>query len=108
MVFSSHVFLFYFLPLFLVAYYALPGRARHLLLTLASYLFYGWANPSFMLLMLVSTVVDYLCGLYLDRHGYGLGPDNQPRAGEEFCWLWRSRCGHEPVHCAARSFVFQQ
>ncbi len=65
MVFSSHLFVYYFLPLVLVVYYLLPRRGRHLGLTLLSYLFYGWANPSFMVLMLASTVVDYFCGLSL-------------------------------------------
>ncbi len=62
MVFSSHLFLFYFLPLSLGLYYLMPGRGRNLLLTLLSYLFYGWSNPMFTLLMLFSTVVDYICG----------------------------------------------
>jgi alginate O-acetyltransferase complex protein AlgI len=63
MVFSSHLFVFWFLPTVLAVYYLLPRRARHAGLTLASYLFYGWTNPLFMVLMLSSTVVDYLCGL---------------------------------------------
>jgi len=63
LVFSSHLFLFYFLPLALVLYYASPRRGRHLLLTLVSYVFYGWANPLFMVLMFVSTLIDYVCGL---------------------------------------------
>jgi alginate O-acetyltransferase complex protein AlgI len=62
MVFSSHLFVYYFLPAVVLAYYALPARARHLWLTLASYAFYGWANPAFTWLMLGSTVVDYVCG----------------------------------------------
>lgn len=62
MVFSSHLFVFVYLPLALAVYYALPRRGKHLGLTLLSYLFYGWANPAFMLLMLFSTVVDYVCG----------------------------------------------
>ncbi len=65
MVFSSHLFLFYFLPLALLLYYALPMRGRNLLLTVVSYVFYGWANPAFMLLMLVSTLIDYIAGLVL-------------------------------------------
>lgn len=65
MVFSSHLFAFYFLPVALIVYYAAPRRARHLALTLLSYLFYGWANPAFMVLMFASTLVDYLCGLAL-------------------------------------------
>ena len=65
MVFSSHLFLFYFLPLTLLLYYAMPRRGKHALLTLASYVFYGWANPLFIVLMFTSTVIDYLCGLVL-------------------------------------------
>ena len=51
--------------------------ARHLALTLLSYLFYGWANPAFMGLMLFSTVVDYACGLALA----GVRPWDPPPAG---------------------------
>ena len=67
MVFSSHLFVYYFLPLTLVLYYLSPRRGRHLILTLLSYAFYGWANPIFIVLMLFSTVVDFGCGLALDR-----------------------------------------
>lgn len=63
MVFSSHLFLFYFLPVALGVYYASPRRVRHLALTLLSYLFYGWSGPLFMGLMLLSTLIDYTCGL---------------------------------------------
>ena len=73
MVFSSHLFVFYFLPLALLLYYASPRRAQHLLLTLLSYLFYGWANPLFVLLMLASTLIDYVCGLVISGQGPGLG-----------------------------------
>ena len=72
MVFSSHLFFYYFLPAALALYYLvlLAGRGvgrqggrplRHLVLALLSYLFYGWANPAFMGLMLLSTVIDYGC-----------------------------------------------
>ena len=68
MVFSSYLFLFYFLPAALAAYYASPRRARHLVLTTASYVFYGWANPLFLPLLLFSTTVDYVAGLALARY----------------------------------------
>jgi alginate O-acetyltransferase complex protein AlgI len=64
-VFSSHLFLFYFLPLALAAAWFLPRRWWMGVLTLFSYAFYGWSNPAFMGLMLFSTVVDYGCGLLL-------------------------------------------
>ncbi|MEE4167056.1 MAG: MBOAT family protein [Desulfocapsaceae bacterium] len=67
MVFSSHIFLFYFLPLSLLLYYCTPVRARNIMLTALSYIFYGWSNPFFCLLMLFSTFVDYRCGLVIGR-----------------------------------------
>jgi len=70
MVFSSHLFMFYFLPLVLLIYYAMPRRGKHVILTLLSYIFYGWANPYFVFLMFFSTVVDYICGLAM-THQFG-------------------------------------
>ena len=65
MVFSSIVFLFLFLPPVLAGYYLLHAFAprfwKHLFLTLCSYVFYGWSNPWFVWLMLVSTAIDYVC-----------------------------------------------
>ncbi len=65
MVFSSHLFCFYFLPLAVGVYCLLPKRLRHLGLTLLSYFFCGWANPAFVFLMLFSTAVDYACALVI-------------------------------------------
>ena len=87
MVFSSHLFLFYFLPLALLLYYAVPRHAKHLILTLLSYLFYGWANPLFVVLLFGSTVIDYACGLaiagrapmWMARLTVGSGPDRHWR-----------------------------
>ena len=70
MVFSSHLFLFYFLPAALLLYYLVPRRAKHGMLTLVSYAFYGWANPLFMVLMFASTLVDYIAGLAIACNGF--------------------------------------
>src|SRR5262245_58181395 len=67
MVFSSHIFVFYFLPLALALYYVVPRRGQHLILILLSYLFYGWANPLFVVLMIGSTLADYASGLIISR-----------------------------------------
>jgi alginate O-acetyltransferase complex protein AlgI len=81
-IFASFVFLFGFLPLFLACYYALPrGTARNLFLTLASYLFYGWWRPDFVLLMAFSTLVDYGCAR-------AMGSADERRARRP--WLWVS------------------
>ena len=74
MVFSSQIFFFYFLPLTLAVYYGLPRRGRHLALTLLSYIFYGWANPLFVVLLLVATLVNYLCGLKIAGERLMAGP----------------------------------
>lgn len=64
MLFNSYIFLFLFLPLFLLFWWFAPvGRRTKLIgLTIASYVFYGYWDWRFTLLMLVSTVVDYLAG----------------------------------------------
>ena len=67
MVFSSYLFIFYFLPGALLLYYLAPRRLRHAVLTSLSYVFYGWANPLFVPLLLASTVVDYVCGRVIAR-----------------------------------------
>lgn len=68
MVFTSHVFLFYFLPVVLLLYYLLP-RWRNGFLTCASYVFYGWWEPWFVLLMMFSTVLDFICGRIIGAPG---------------------------------------
>ncbi len=72
MVFSSVVFVFLFLPLALALYHAArlwgPRRSEHYLLTLLSYVFYGWTNPLFVVLMFSSTLIDYCAGLVQTGH----------------------------------------
>ena len=67
MVFSSVVFLFRFLPIFLVLYYLAPGRMKNFILFLGSLFFYAWGEPIYVLLMLFSTVSDYIHGLLIER-----------------------------------------
>ena len=64
MVFTSYIFVFYFLPLVLAAYYLLPIKRNGTLLVV-SYIFYGWWNPLFILLMGLSTLIDFVCGLVI-------------------------------------------
>lgn len=49
MVFGSHIFIFYFLPLVLLLNPVLPFRVLTLMLVSVSYVFYGWANPRWVL-----------------------------------------------------------
>ena len=54
MVFSSFVFLIYFLPITVLGYYLMPGKGKNLWLLLASLIFYAWGEPKYIILMLVS------------------------------------------------------
>ena len=76
MVFSSTTFLFLFLPAVLLVYYnpLLKSRAfRNGFLLLASLAFYGWGEPLFVFLMILSIAVTWLFGLGLgERKGKGL------------------------------------
>lgn len=62
MVFSSLLFLFRFLPLALLAYYAAPRKWRNLILFLFSLVFYAWGEPVYVVLILFSTLTDYTAG----------------------------------------------
>ncbi|RCI69480.1 membrane-bound O-acyltransferase family protein, partial [Pseudomonas aeruginosa] len=59
MVFSSNVFLFLFLPVFLGLYYLSGERYRNLLLLIASYVFYAWRRVHFLLLFAGDTGFNY-------------------------------------------------
>ena len=69
MVFSSLTFLYGFLTLVLVFSFLLPKRARwqNLLLLLVSLFFYGWGEPVYVGIMLLSILIDYSHGLLVER-----------------------------------------
>ena len=69
MVFSSFVFLFLFLPVFLAIYFVVPNRSRNLVALIGSYLFYSWGAPTIVLWLFVSSVFDYfLCRRFRGVH----------------------------------------
>jgi alginate O-acetyltransferase complex protein AlgI len=69
MVFTTQIFLFYFLPVFLLVYYRLPLRWRNVWITVGSYIFYGWWEPWFAGLMFFTTVLDFFWGKVITRPG---------------------------------------
>ena len=74
MVFSSQIFLFYFLPLFFAGYYFLLWRkAKHstlnFFITVFSYIFYGWMEPRLVLLMFGTTLLNYVAGKWISAPG---------------------------------------
>lgn len=71
MVFSSIIFIFGFLPIFLGIYYVLPWRFKNVFTLLASYAFYGWGALSFLWFLLGLTVVNYFLGRFVGSEKYG-------------------------------------
>ena len=69
MVFSSPVFLFFFLPVTLGIYYAVPARFKNFILFLSGLVFYAWGEPVYVLIMILSTAIDYTAGRIIGRFG---------------------------------------
>ncbi len=67
MVFSSVVFLCVFFPLVMLLYFLCPGKWRNFVLLAASLVFYAWGEPVYVLIMLFSTVFDYVNGRLIDH-----------------------------------------
>lgn len=71
MVFSSLEFIFFYLPAVLLIYFLIPARylaARNIILLVVSLLFYGWSEPTYIWIMLLSIVIDYTCGMLVGKH----------------------------------------
>lgn len=71
MVFSSLEFLFFYLPAVLLIYFLIPSKylaARNFALLIVSLLFYGWSEPSYIWIMLLSITVDYTCGRLVGKY----------------------------------------
>lgn len=65
MVFSSIIFIFLYLPVVLGLYYITPRKYRNFLLFVVNLIFYGWGEPIFVLLMIFSTVINYVSGILI-------------------------------------------
>lgn len=73
MVFTSVIFLFYFLPFVIISYFLIPKKHRALrnfVLLLFSLFFYFAGEPRAILVMIVSILTNYLCGYLIGTtHG---------------------------------------
>ena len=67
MLFSGLTFLYYFLPAVLTAYFLVPDGWKNGVLLFFSLFFYAWGEPKLALLMVVTILVFYLCGLAIGR-----------------------------------------
>ncbi len=68
MLFSGITFLYAFLPVTLAAYFAVPKKAKNFVLLIASLIFYFFGEPVYTLLLIFSSISDYLHSLYIEKH----------------------------------------
>ena len=68
MIFSSIPFLFFFFPLFILLYFTLPFKYKNYILLLFSLIFYAWGEPIYILLMIFSSIVDFINGKNIEKH----------------------------------------
>lgn len=68
MLFSSMTFVYIFLPLVCIAYFFVRPETRNCLLLLASIIFYGWGEPNYLAVMIMTIVLNYTGALLLDRY----------------------------------------
>ena len=71
MLFSSPIFLFSFLPITLFVYYIFllkTKRVKNYFLLLMSLIFYAWGEPKFIVMLIVSIVINWLFGILIDKN----------------------------------------
>lgn len=67
MLFSSIPFLYYFLPCVMLLYFLAPRKLKNSVLLLSSLFFYGWGEPKYLVLMLISITQGYVFGILIEK-----------------------------------------
>lgn len=73
MLFSSPIFLFLFLPLTIILYRLVPKKLKNFLLLLASLFFYTWGEKELIVIILSSTLIDFISGQIIDKGNKKIG-----------------------------------
>ena len=82
MVFSSGLFLCYFLPFVLTLYFLIPTRFKNAFLLLASLFFFWWGAPTFLWLVLGISTVNFYIAQQIEQKAESI------RATKAFLWLY--------------------
>lgn len=80
MVFSGLTFMLAFLPIILIMYYSVPKKGKNIIILISGLLFYAWGEPLYVLVMILSTFIDYTAGRIMDKY------DEKPRV-RKICLL---------------------
>lgn len=68
MLFSSISFIYYYLPMVLLAYFLVPFRFKNAVLLISSLVFYFLGEPKYTILLVISTLVDYSHSLVIEKY----------------------------------------
>ena len=100
-VFSSLLFLYAFFPLNILCYRFAPSlKAKNWVMLVFSLIFYAWAGPVYVLLLVGMTYVDYIAAMWIDR---------SKRVSERKRWLFRGCAINLGLLCIFKylTFLFQ-
>jgi alginate O-acetyltransferase complex protein AlgI len=67
MVFSSIIFLLYFLPFFLLTYFSVGKKNKNAVILAGSIFFYAWGAPKFIFVILFTTLLDFYLVQLMDK-----------------------------------------
>lgn len=67
MIFSSLLFIFWFIPIFFGIYYLVPEKLKNTVLFVGSIIFYAWGEPTYLILIFVSILVNFIAGLLMEK-----------------------------------------
>lgn len=60
MLFNSITFIYYFLPIVLIIYFAVPKKLKNIVLLISSSIFYAYGEPRYVLLMIIEIILAYI------------------------------------------------
>ncbi len=60
MLFNSITFIYYFLPIVLIIYFAVPKKLKNIVLLISSIIFYAYGEPRYVLLMIIEIILAYI------------------------------------------------
>ena len=67
MVFSSTLFVFFFLPITLLGYYLIKESYRNYWLLFVSLVFFGWSQPNYLWIIVLNIVINYVCAMLISQ-----------------------------------------
>lgn len=87
MLFCSKEFIFVFLPILLIIYYAVPWRFKNLVVFIGSLIFYAFGELKYIPLILISLVLNYVFALLIESKKRGNGYRNKSARNLRICFL---------------------